>query len=208
MLGSQDSNSWLKHMTQTPNSNQDSKSKLKTQTHDSRTNIFYHHQSNQKEVNRTSIYSIKRIDKQSNESVEWMIRFREWTKESNELNQMNRIINQIKKGMNKAWMVSHNDAVVLHAQRDSRRIESPAQVSGHGRHSGDTHNLFGLLLSLFWTTCDMCGRGHGIACPGGSLSRKGGGNSSTTGIPTTPTTCSWPLDAADYYLAYLVFVYQ
>ena len=55
---------------------------------------------------------------------------------------------------------------VLHAQRHSRRIEYTAQVAGHGRHSGDTHNLFGLLLSLLlsglsWTTCDMCGRGHG-----------------------------------------------
>ena len=102
---------------------------------------------------------------------------------------------------------------VLHAQRHSRRIEYTAQVAGHGRHSGDTHNLFGLLLSLLlsglsWTTCDMCGRGHGIARPGGFLSRKGGGNSSSTGIPTTTTTCSWPLDAADYYLAYLVSVYQ
>ena len=84
---------------------------------------------------------------------------------------------------------------VLHAQRHSRRIEYTAQVAGHGRHSGDTHNLFGLLLSLLlsglsWTTCDMCGRGHGIARPGGFLSRKGGGNSSSTGIPTTTTTCS------------------
>ena len=82
---------------------------------------------------------------------------------------------------------------VLHAQRHSRRIEYTTQVAGHGHHSWDTHNLFGLLLSLLlsglsWTTCDMCGRGHGIARPGGFLSRKGGDNSSSTGIPTT--TCS------------------
>ena len=145
MLGSQDSNSRLNSRLKI-HQTQDSRLKLKTQTHDSR-----------------RIFSI--------------------------------IINQTKKRKEQSMDgVSRYDADTW---RHSLRIKSYAQAAGNAL-VGNTHNLFGLSLKrwerLVRTSPTCVRETMESQVQEVFLSPKGGGNSSTTAIPTT-TACSWPLNA-------------
>ena len=77
---------------------------------------------------------------------------------------------------------------------------------GRGKYAQLVWSLFLSLSSAEGLGNGLRGRGHRITSPRGFLRWQGGGNSAATAIPTT-TTCSRPLNAAHYHLAYLGCVY-
>ena len=134
MLGSQDSNSWLKQ--QRNDSTQDSKSKLKTQnsrlkiqTQDSNSRLKIQTQdSNSRLSSRLKLMTQERI--------------------------FSIIINQTKKRQEQSMVgVSGYVADMPHAWRHSLRIKSCAQAAGNvqGLLARNMHNLFGLCLMYKWT---------------------------------------------------------
>ena len=227
MLGSQDSNSWLKQ--QRNDSTQDSKSKLKTQTQDSAqdSNSWL-----KNEYFRSSSIKPKR-----GKNKAWLVShdmLRTCPMHEGiplELNPVLKLLEMRKgcwRGICTTCLVSiwneqmnrwdpffnHDDDNNDHAQIHSRRIESCAQAAGNAQGPPGIREYAQLVWSLSlssaqwlsWTT-GYVGEAMESHVHEVSLCRQGGGNSSATAIPTT-TTCSWPLNAAHYHLPYLVSVYQ
>ena len=181
-LKTQNPNSRLKLKTQNPNSRLKLKTQLKTQTHDSRTNIFYHHQSNQK-IGTNKAWMV---------SHDMMLTCHMHEGIPLELNPVLKLL-EMRKGcwwgicttclvsiwneQKNRWdpFFNHDDDNNDHAQIHSRRIESCAQAAGNAQGPPGIREyaqlVWSLSLSLFCPVVvlnnGLRGRGHGITCPRG-----------------------------------------